>query len=478
MVTLHAALAVIVLSGSGQTQMLDFYADWCGPCRAMDSSVHDLMARGYPVRRVNIDHEPALAAQYGVQNIPCFIMLVDGQVADRVVGETSYGRLEQMCKLGAGPVLPTRPSLLAQIAPRLVPVPLRPSAPSPPPGPAWAPHGNAASSDAALLAASVRLRVEDPDGHSCGTGTIIDAREGEALVLTCAHIFRDSQGKGRIEVDLFGPGAARGIPARLISYNLQRDVGLVSIHTSGPVAAAHVAPAGYPIRQGERVVSVGCNNGNPPTAQHSHVTSLDKFLGPPNIQVAGQPVEGRSGGGLFSSDGLVIGVCNAADRSDREGLFAALGSLHAQLDQAGLAYIYKPRPAAIHEGNTPATAVAAVPQAMPLANVAQSVRTTTPLVEVAPGPTAVASGETGRLPPHAQAGMEELRRRLKEGAEIVCVIRNSHDPQAKSEVLMLDRGSATHEETALEVARPRRPLLEWDATAGWLHQEAIPGARD
>ena len=94
------------------------------------------------------------------------------------------------------------------------------------------------------------------------------------------------------------------------------------------------------------VVSVGCNNGDAPTVRHSQVTSLDKFHGPPNIQVAGQPVEGRSGGGLFSSEGYVIGVCNAADPSDKEGLFAALASIYAELDRkdAGgndLSFVYK-----------------------------------------------------------------------------------------------------------------------------------------
>ena len=89
------------------------------------------------------------------------------------------------------------------------------------------------------------------------------------------------------------------------------------------------------------VASVGCNNGGPPTVLHSQVTSLDKFQGPPNVEVAGQPVEGRSGGGLFSSEGYVIGVCNAADPSDKEGLFAALASIYAELDQDKLAFVYK-----------------------------------------------------------------------------------------------------------------------------------------
>ena len=48
----------------------------------------------------------------------------------------------------------------------------------------------------------MRLRIDDADGHSVGSGTIIDTRSGEALVLTCGHIFRDSQGKGKITIDL------------------------------------------------------------------------------------------------------------------------------------------------------------------------------------------------------------------------------------------------------------------------------------
>ena len=54
-----------------------------------------------------------------------------------------------------------------------------------------------------LIGSSVRLRVDDANGHSYGTGTIIDARSGEALVITCGHLFRDSQGKGPVMVELF-----------------------------------------------------------------------------------------------------------------------------------------------------------------------------------------------------------------------------------------------------------------------------------
>ena len=106
MVSLQAALAAMALSGFGQTVLLDFYADWCGPCRAMNPTVEALIAAGYPVQRVNIDQNRPLAAKYGVQSIPCFVMVVDGREVDRVEGGTTFSRLERMCKAGASAASP------------------------------------------------------------------------------------------------------------------------------------------------------------------------------------------------------------------------------------------------------------------------------------------------------------------------------------------------------------------------------------
>ncbi len=386
----HTVLVAVALSAGDQILLLDFYADWCGPCRAMQPAVQALVQEGYPVRKINVDREPALAAQYGVKGIPCYILLVNGREVDRVVGGTTYSRLQRMFKTAmaqagashmpaggqpssstaefqntmvgpagappnrisgsqqstaAGRAVAPAPALMSGMAgsstaPGLsTGLPIRPVADDGP--------GLPEQEDDVLLQATVRIRVKDPHGESRGSGTIVDARGDAALILTCGHIFRESRGKGQIEVDLFGPGLQQTVSGICLGYDEHRDLGLVMIRPRGTVPTARIAPAGYRVGQGEPVITAGCSHGQPPTLIPSRITSVNRYNGPPNLQVAGQPVQGRSGGGLFTRDGLLIGVCNAADPQDREGFFAALGSIHAMLDAHNLAFVYQAAESAV-----------------------------------------------------------------------------------------------------------------------------------
>ena len=68
--------------------LVDFYADWCGPCK-MIAPVLEQLAAEHPaltVLKVNVDESPALAARFGVMSIPTVLYYKDGQMVDQTVG--------------------------------------------------------------------------------------------------------------------------------------------------------------------------------------------------------------------------------------------------------------------------------------------------------------------------------------------------------------------------------------------------------
>ena len=69
--------------------MVDFWAEWCGPCRMVAPALEQIaeeMDGKVRIAKLNVDDNQELAFQYGVQSIPTFILFKGGQVADRMMG--------------------------------------------------------------------------------------------------------------------------------------------------------------------------------------------------------------------------------------------------------------------------------------------------------------------------------------------------------------------------------------------------------
>ncbi len=80
------------------TAIVDFYADWCGPCRAMAPTLDAFAAKHSDVKvvKVNIDQHPELAAEYGVRSIPTLLGFRDGRESGRTIGVTNQDGLEAL----------------------------------------------------------------------------------------------------------------------------------------------------------------------------------------------------------------------------------------------------------------------------------------------------------------------------------------------------------------------------------------------
>ncbi|HLO65627.1 MAG TPA: thioredoxin [Holophaga sp.] len=77
------------LASQDKPVLIDFWAPWCGPCRIQGPIMDEVSTRTGDqaiVAKVNVDEEPALAAQFGVQAIPTLVLLKGGKVAQRFVG--------------------------------------------------------------------------------------------------------------------------------------------------------------------------------------------------------------------------------------------------------------------------------------------------------------------------------------------------------------------------------------------------------
>lgn len=475
MVALQLVLAsAVAWAGEGEMEnvVLDFTATWCGPCQQVSPIVSRLERQGYPIRKVDVDRNRALAQRMGVESIPCVILMINGREARRLTGDqVSETSLRQLCAMVPAAPAADRasPGGVELGEAESIPSPRKPEPPKEK-EPAKAkggiagvwPFGNKKPAEPDLskgppemrgkgeeivppstgkplrgnpLAATVRLRVRDPKGENFGTGTIIDSRIGRTVIITCGHIFREWTDKSVVEVDVFSNGRHQTIVGKRLTHDLKDDVGLITLPIDTELPSCPVAPRGTKVIRGTPVVTVGCSGGDKPTVEMQKVTALNRYLGADNIECTGVPVEGRSGGGLFTKDGLLIGVCNAADPNHREGLYAGIKPIHTILDRCKLTALYRPAngpesPSDIAENETDDDA--------PVEG-AESASRKPSRTLADRGPARQSGGIPADLidDPELQDALADVGE-----AEVVCIIRPINQPRAASRVVILNRASS------------------------------------
>lgn len=83
---------------SNKPVLLDFYADWCGPCRMVGPIVSEIANERNDVKvgKINVDEQPELAAQFQVMSIPMLAVIKNGKLENQVVGYRSKEQIEAM----------------------------------------------------------------------------------------------------------------------------------------------------------------------------------------------------------------------------------------------------------------------------------------------------------------------------------------------------------------------------------------------
>ncbi|GAB5403786.1 MAG: trypsin-like peptidase domain-containing protein [Aureliella sp.] len=412
---------LVAFAGGGATdcKVLHFTAGWCQPCQQMTPTVDQLRADGWQIQAVDTDQYREAAVQYRVENLPTFVIISGGREVDRIVGVASYQvlsrRVERAARHAGHRANTQQPQpMTAQAAAARQPAQQRAFADNSFSGATNAPsHASAPASGIVIRGqsdtiqptvgtqpvtatqqrltpqqaiaraadATVRIRVDEPNSTAFGTGTVVHTHGQEALVLTCGHLFRNMTPGSQLTVDLFVGGSPTTVPARLVDFKADpttEDIGLISFALPFPIQPVSIAPRSSTLVAGQPVFSFGCDHGDDPTRRDTKITHINRYLGPANIEISGAPAVGRSGGGLFDMEGNLIGVCNAADETDDEGIYAAMEVVHAQLARLGLDRMVAPAASAV------ATAAAEEPASMPQASVAHAIATT-PATQVQPG---------------------------------------------------------------------------------------------
>lgn len=360
-----------------EVALLYFTQAECPPCRQMQPMLDHLVGRGFPIHVVDVHAHPSIVQQFEVKRTPTFILLKDRQELKRHSGVLSSYQVNSLLIDAGYPTdqnVLSKPNALSPIVnffDRLRPI-AKPNAAEQRPlarlaafaanevdPTASIPTAQLSEAEQKALQATGRLKVQYQDrGQSVtdfGTATVIHRQGPDILLLTCGHVFRDSRGQGNILVELdFSNGQPQEVvPGQLLMFDAGApDLALVAAKTRLPIEPMPIHRPDFVPQQGDNSFSVGCDLGAPATVrrgQHLNVVRCGAVQIPGEqtddrmarkFAVHGRPVVGRSGGGLFTTDGHLIGVCNAAVMESNEGRYSAIDNIHDVLAQTNLQKLF------------------------------------------------------------------------------------------------------------------------------------------
>ncbi|WP_165219445.1 thioredoxin domain-containing protein [Aquisphaera insulae] len=375
--TLLVVLAAATASASPAKEpvLLDFHAEWCPPCRQMRPAVAQLKSEGYPVKSVDIDQAPDLAKKYGVEAVPTFIVVDPaGRELDRSSGSQPAAQLAKLyneARTKARPPAGSRAHAQGDDEDGE-----EASADEDADAAAEGRRARTESEEVADRAATfknpkpwetvVRIRVESKGSIGFGSGTIISSTPEESIILTCAHIFKLEGQRQQappdrfprpIYVDLFD-GKLHGeepasvhfverVKGKAIDYDFDLDVGLIRIRPGRRLPASRVVPAYWKPLARMGMITVGCSEGNDATAWSTVIVNpqmrgLSGHQAYEALECTRAPKQGRSGGGIYTSNGYIAGVCNFAEPRGDHGLYATPNSIYSILDRNNLMALYAP----------------------------------------------------------------------------------------------------------------------------------------
>jgi len=343
--------------------LLDFTAAYCPPCQQMVPTIQRLQKEGLAIRKVDTTEQPNVTRQYNVERIPTFILLVDGKETQRLTGLRSESELRRIMLTAQDEV--DKRKAASRPPERQAPQTARREKESPgglrgvlarlsaglggksrktgfqhPTFRAQSPEPMSEEfASEGLMAATVRVHVDGKGGkQDVGTGSIVHSVQGESIILTCAHLFRDSGSDPDIMVDVFKDGRVLKYPAKVVRGNHHSDLAILQIQNKEPLPNVSLASIDEKVSEGSSAFSIGCDQGQPPSHLSVKVVSIDRYDVniPSHLVCSIDPAVGRSGGGLFNDAGQLIGVCSCADREQHEGLYMGREPIFALFKKAGL----------------------------------------------------------------------------------------------------------------------------------------------